>query len=378
MSIKNIYPEIASFDGVYQAVHDVNLGATYNPDEISFWDKLENNCHYVANRLEAMDWPPDTYRSFYVYEPKLRKIICCDYVTKVISRAAYNAINPRLIKTFIPRTYACIPGRGGLYAARDLLQALNYWTRKGRKIDYIKGDMTKFFYRIDHEVLMDRTEKKIGDKKVLALLEHYWCDASMAFGLPLGVKNPMLVPDDEMLWDVGISIGGGLSHMGGNIYLDPLDRFVTQELKPLFYTRTMDDFILLEDDRAKSHADLTAIQDFTREELRLQLNEKTCIRPVNQGIEYVGYRIWPGRMELRKSTTLHMKRRLSRTEDLYRDGIITFEKANETVQSYKALLNSTDSKALDAKIWANFRLSHNPKGIYYDTPEEPAGACGTV
>lgn len=58
----------------------------------------------------------------------------------------------------------------------------------------------------------------------MRLIEHYICEASSAFGLPLGVKNPMDVPDKELLWDVGITIGGGLSHMFGNMYLDPLDQ----------------------------------------------------------------------------------------------------------------------------------------------------------
>ena len=93
--------------------------------------------------------------------------------------------------------------------------------------------------------------KKISDKKALRLMEHYICEASSPFGLPLGVTNPMDIPEEDMLWDVGITIGGGLSHMYGNMYLDPADQLAKRELGIQKYIRLMDDSVILHRDKRK-------------------------------------------------------------------------------------------------------------------------------
>lgn len=73
MSIKNVYDEIASFNGLLRANHDIQLGRRYNPEELDYWQHLETNTHNISNMLYAGEYPPDTYRTFYVYEPKFGK-----------------------------------------------------------------------------------------------------------------------------------------------------------------------------------------------------------------------------------------------------------------------------------------------------------------
>lgn len=195
----------------------------------------------------------------------------------------------------------------------------------------------------------------------MRLIEHYICEASSAFGLPLGVKNPMDVPDKELLWDVGITIGGGLSHMFGNMYLDPLDQMAKRTFGIKKYIRLMDDIIILSQDKSELQRYKKEFSDFLSDGLKLRLNNKTAIRPIGQGMEFVGYRIWPHQVRLRKSTSLRMKRRLKKIQDKYRDYEISFSEANDTVMSYKALMKHCDCIALEQKIFSNFVLSHNAK-----------------
>jgi len=58
-----------------------------------------------------------------------------------------------------------------------------------------------------------------------------------------------------------------------------------------------------------------------------------------------------------------MKRRLKRVQDDYRDYRLSFEKANDTVMSYAALMKHCDCEALKKKIFDNFVLTHNPKEV---------------
>jgi hypothetical protein len=173
----------------------------------------------------------------------------------------------------------------------------------------------------------------------------------------------MKVPQEEMLWDVGISIGGGLSHLYGNVYLNELDQYCKRELQIHYYIRFMDDIIILSDDKEKLHQYYELMNWFVTSKLRLHFNEKTAIRPVTQGVEFVGYMIKPGNVRLRKSTSLRMKRHLKHTQKLYRDYRISFDKANQTVQSYTAMMKHCNSDALRKKIFDNLVFTHNKEFI---------------
>lgn len=83
------------------------------------------------------------------------------------------------------------------------------------------------------------------------------------------------------------------------------------------------------------------------------MNNKTCIRPISQGIEFVGYRVWSGRVVLRKSTTLRIKRSLKGVREAYANGEISFRRATDTFKSYIGMLSHTDSQAFVDKLYAD-------------------------
>lgn len=306
---------------------------------------LEDNIHSISEKLKCHDYPPDIYHHFYVYEPKLRKVIFSDYTTKVIQRAAYNVLNPIVCKGMISDTYSCIEDRGQLKSMQRLAGWVDFVEKSGERWYYLKMDVEKFFYRMDHEVLMSIIRKKIGDKEAVRFLEHYVCHASRAFGLPLGVKSPLEISDKEMLWDVGIAIGGGLSHMYGNMYLNPMDQMAKRKEGIQYYIRYMDDVIILSTDKELLHRYKNMFSDFLGDVLKLRLNNKTAIRPVSHGMEFVGYTIRPFDVRLRKSTSLRMKRHLKTIQELYRDYEIDLDRARSTLMSYKALMDHCDCRA---------------------------------
>ena len=118
MPIKNIFDEFTSFQALLQAEKDVSKGKGEKRDVLIFEQDLEDNILHISSELRSSRIPKVQYKSFYVYVPKVRKVIYIDYPNKIIQRALYNAINPRLVKGFISDTYACIPGRGQLSAMR--------------------------------------------------------------------------------------------------------------------------------------------------------------------------------------------------------------------------------------------------------------------
>ena len=357
MTIRNVYYEITSFHTLMVADTHVSKGKRENTERLRFYDNREGNLEEISTLLRAGKVPKVEYHSFYVYVPKVRKVIFIDYWSKVVQRAIYDVLNPKICRTFIEHTYACVKGRGQLAAMEQLYTWMRETRTSGTEWYYYKFDVTKFFYRIDHEILMDICRKKIDDPRTVDLLGYYINNDAVPFGMPLDA-NQLTITEEQMLYDLGIPIGGGLSHMLGNMYLDPLDQFCKRVLGIKRYIRYMDDIIILDNDKERLKEYGRRMTQFLEERLHLNFNNKTALRPVRVGCEFVGFVIYNDHVILRKSTTLRMKRTLRKTRQDYHDNLITFKEANATMQSYLAMLSHVDCKKFKEKLLDEFVLTH--------------------
>lgn len=335
----------------------VSKGKRENTERLRFYDNREGNLEEISTLLRAGKVPKVEYHSFYVYVPKVRKVIFIDYWSKVVQRAIYDVLNPKICRTFIEHTYACVKGRGQLAAMEQLYTWMREARTSGTEWYYYKFDVAKFFYRIDHEILMDICRKKIDDPRTVDLLGYYINNDAVPFGMPLDA-NQLTITEEQMLYDLGIPIGGGLSHMLGNMYLDPLDQFCKRVLGIKRYIRYMDDIIILDNDKERLKEYGRRMTQFLEERLHLNFNNKTALRPVRVGCEFVGFVIYNDHVILRKSTTLRMKRTLRKTRQDYHDNLITFKEANATMQSYLAMLSHVDCKKFKEKLLDEFVLTH--------------------
>lgn len=357
MTIRNVYYEITSFHTLMVADTHVSKGKRENTERLRFYDNREGNLEEISTLLRAGKVPKVEYHSFYVYVPKVRKVIFIDYWSKVVQRAIYDVLNPKICRTFIEHTYACVKGRGQLAAMEQLYTWMRETRTSGTEWYYYKFDVAKFFYRIDHEILMDICRKKIDDPRTVDLLGYYINNDAVPFGMPLDA-NQLTITEEQMLYDLGIPIGGGLSHMLGNMYLDPLDQFCKRVLGIKRYIRYMDDIIILDNDKERLKEYGRRMTQFLEERLHLNFNNKTALRPVRVGCEFVGFVIYNDHVILRKSTTLRMKRTLRKTRQDYHDNLITFKEANATMQSYLAMLSHVDCKKFKEKLLDEFVLTH--------------------
>lgn len=357
MTIRNVYYEITSFYTLMVADTHVSKGKRENTERLRFYDNREGNLEEISTLLRAGKVPKVEYHSFYVYVPKVRKVIFIDYWSKVVQRAIYDVLNPKICRTFIEHTYACVKGRGQLAAMEQLYTWMRETRTSGTEWYYYKFDVAKFFYRIDHEILMDICRKKIDDPRTVDLLGYYINNDAVPFGMPLDA-NQLTITEEQMLYDLGIPIGGGLSHMLGNMYLDPLDQFCKRVLGIKRYIRYMDDIIILDNDKERLKEYGRRMTQFLEERLHLNFNNKTALRPVRVGCEFVGFVIYNDHVILRKSTTLRMKRTLRKTRQDYHDNLITFKEANATMQSYLAMLSHVDCKKFKEKLLDEFVLTH--------------------
>src|SRR5262249_20542458 len=127
-------------------------------------------------------------------------------VDRFIQQAVLQVLQPQGDSTFSEYSYGFRPGRSAHQAVAKAQQYLRqgyHWV--------VDIDLEKFFDRVNHDKLMGEVEKRIKDKRVLALIRRYLKAGVLAEGLVSAI-------------DEGTPQGGPLSPLLSNLLLDQFDR----------------------------------------------------------------------------------------------------------------------------------------------------------
>ena len=290
----------------------------------------EENLDKVREDIINLAYEPSKYHYFKVYEPKERQIMALPFYDRVVQHAINNVLEPIFDKRFISQSYACRKGKG-MHAASDTLKEWLYeWNKyhPDQPLYAIKADIHHYFQSIDHAVLKTEIRKVIKDAGVLALLDRI-------------IDHNGNMPDG-----VGIPVGNLTSQLFANIYLDALDQFIKHELGVEAYIRYMDDFVILSPDKEQLRSWLARIEQFLREELKLEFNPKTTILAAKNGIDFVGYKHRATHRKVRKDSIKRIKRTIKKCES----GKITKEQLQKSIQSWTGHAGHADSYNLRKKI----------------------------
>lgn len=349
------YEQIASYTNIYAAYQDARNGKSERNEIMRFSLELDSNLNRLYKELKEGRYKVGGYRIIYIYVPKKRLIMALQFRDRVLQWAIYRLLNPLYEKTYIKDSYACIKNKGREKAAYRLQYWLRQIDRKPVQYYYLKLDISKFFYRVDHEVLLDILKRRIKDPRLIELFRIIINSEKRAFGLPLGV-DPCEVDPCEMLFDKGMPIGNLTSQMFANIYLNEMDQYIKHELHIKYLIRYADDTIILVENKEKAHWALEKIETFLLDKLRLNLNNKTAIRPTACNIDFVGYVMNKDEIRLRPATVKRMRPRIKYIVKAYERGEMTSKEVNATMQSYFGLMKTCTNKGLRESIIDGFVL----------------------
>jgi TonB family protein len=87
---------------------------------------------------------------------------------RLIQQALLQVLQPVLDSTFSEHSYGFRPGR----RAHDAVLAAQSYVQSGRRI-VVDVDLEKFFDRVNHDILIDRLQKRIDDAGVIRLIRAY-------------------------------------------------------------------------------------------------------------------------------------------------------------------------------------------------------------
>ena len=351
--ITDVFKHVYDFDELYKSYLQAAKHKRTRLDVMEFCFNLESNLLELQNELMWKTYKVSPYHSFYVTEPKLRLVMAQKFRDRVVNWAIYRQLYPYYDKIFIEDSYACRINKGTLKAANRLQHWMRSVDRKPSRWYYLKFDISKYFYRIDHAVLTNILRRRIKDRDMLWLLDVIINSETQKFGLPAGM-SPEECTHDMWLSDVGIPIGNLTSQLFANIILNELDQFVKHQLKARYYVRYMDDGIILSNSKEVLKEFLKQIQSFLVENLHLDLNNKTRIAPCKNGIEFVGYRIWPTHRILKKQASRRMIRHAKKLRSLASANLIDRKYLNNYLVSLDGMLNHCDSMGLKTKIFNIF------------------------
>ena len=355
METDEIFRRIISWDNLLAAYHSAASEKWFRNDVEKFSAHLGENLIGIQNDLVWKSYTVGRYREFYVYEPKKRLVMALNFRDRVVQWAIYRQLNPLLDNQFYYHSYGCRVGKGTTRAA-DRVQ---YWMRMAdrKPVDwyYLKLDISKYFYRVDHEVLLKILGEKFPDEPQLLWLMTTIinCDHT-PFGLPPGVGVDD-IPPSERLFEVGMPIGNLTSQLLANVCLDQLDQYIKHELRIHCYVRYMDDMVLIHPDKMLLNDCKVLIEDYLNKHLHLELNSKTTIGKVKNGITFVGYIIRPTYRKQKRKSLRKMKARIHVVQREYSEGLIDFEDVDSTMQSYFGLMQNFNSYGL--RTWMHDNIA---------------------
>jgi retron-type reverse transcriptase len=298
----NLWKEVTSYEALYSAALRAARGKRRYRSVNRFLVRLEENCWALAAELSNRSYAPGPYNTFDIRRPKRRTISAAPFRDRVVHHALCGVIEPLFDRKLVFDTYANRRGKG-THAAMDRFQEL---CRRYRYV--LLCDVRKYFPSVDHEILKAKLRRTIRCRRTL------WLADAIIDGSNLQEPVPAYFPGDDMFSPFerrrGLPVGNLTSQFFANVYLDRLDHFVKERLRCPGYLRYVDDFAVFSDDKAQLREWRVAIVETLREE-RVKIHEDRCQpRRTDEGLRFLGFRIWPGFRRLARGNARAMARRI--------------------------------------------------------------------
>ena len=335
----NIFDEIISLENLFLAWQEFCRGKRNKFDVQKFEYNLEDNIFQIHQELKTKTYRHSHYTSFYIQDPKLRHIHKANVRDRALHHAVFRILYPIFDKSFIFDSYSCRLERGTHKAINRLQKFAGKVSKNNTKNCFIlKCDIEKFFDSIDHNILISLIQKKIKENDAMWLIRK-------------------IIESFTNSLNKGLPLGNITSQLFANIYLNGLDRFVKNALKAKYYIRYCDDFVILSDNKEYLKRLIIRIDDFLKKELKLSLHsDKISVRKYHQGVDFLGYVSFPYHRILRAKTKKRMFEKIERKSRELKQGKISAESFNQSVQSYLGILKHCDSYKLKRAFNNQFNL----------------------
>ena len=303
--------------------------------------------HWARVRQDLLTgvYQPEAVRKVEIPKPQggVRTLGIPTVLDRLIQQALNQVLQPLFDPEFSLSSYGFRPGRNAhqaVQAARGHVAAGKRWV--------VDLDLEKFFDRVNHDVLMARVARKVGDERVLKLIRRY-LEAGLMEG---GITSTRTE---------GTPQGGPLSPLLSNILLDDLDREL--ERRRLSFCRYADDCNIYVGSRRAGERVMQAVTAFLEQRLKLKVNasKSAVARPWER--KFLGYSMtWHKKPKLkiaeasrkRLAEKVRKTMREARGQSLQR----AIERLNPILRGWIAYFRLTEVKGVleDLDGWIRHKL----------------------
>jgi len=262
-------------------------------DEFPAWVK-SGNWIKVTTELKTGQYSPSPVRRVEIDKPDggKRQLGIPTITDRVIQQAIAQVLTPIFDPDFSNNSFGFRPNRNGQQAVKQIQGII-----KTGRCFAVDVDLSKFFDRVNHDLLMTHLGYKVKDKRLLKLIKRY---------LRAGVIDNLLYSESHE----GVPQGGPLSPLLANIMLDPLDKEL--EKRGHKFARYADDFTILVKSKRAGERVLHSISRYLQHRLKLIVNTiKSRVVKTNDS-KFLGFTFRAGNIHWHPNTLNKFKQQVRR------------------------------------------------------------------
>lgn len=308
-----------SFQNLLVAAHECSLGVLWK-DSVMRWhrDRL-HLCRKLEKELFMGRYKLSQYVTFDIVSPKRRTIRSLHFRDRVVQRAmCNNGLYADLTRSNIYDNGACQKHKGTRFTL-DRMKVLlqRYYRENGADGWVLRLDVHKFFDSIPHDKLCEMVRQKVQNPKFVEMV----CDIIRSFGN-----------------EKGIGLGSQVSQLLAISYLSDLDHEIKEKMKIRCYSRYSDDIVLIHPNKEYLQKCRQKIVE-RLSELGLELNPKSTLHHLRQGITYLKFRfiLTPtGKViyYITQNSVVRTRQRIMRLVRKYKEGKITIDEVRMSFNAW--------------------------------------------
>lgn len=259
------YEYLLDIDKIKNVYHKIRVNTKNKNKLFSFEMFYLCNIYSILNVLKKHKYKHDRYHIFLINEPKYRLIMSEGISDKIVNHLISDyVLKPLIYPHLIDSNIATRENMGGKRGLEYIKKYINKLKINHDNIYVLKCDIKKYFYNIDHNLLLNKLKTLINDENIIKSTDQEYINLCVRECIHEEIKrvNDSSILDKEKrvkelesipLYNegFGLPIGNMTSQILAIYFLNEIDHYIKEQLHSKYYIRYMDDLMIIDYDKER-------------------------------------------------------------------------------------------------------------------------------